>query len=260
MHFHHNYRYKRRGSGLTGILGIIGAGVLVVLAMIQPAFLTKAFLAVARPLHLVRQGVTGNVVGAIQKTKTKVELLAENERLTEELRKAEIKAGLFDEMRAVKTASRGDVTSSAQTTARVLSSPPFSLYDTLVLDVGTNDGVALQDFVVYDNTTALGVIDTVNDNTARARLFSSPGTEQSVRVGTRDFLVVARGIGGGTVQMFVLKEEAVSRGESVFLPDGMLFARVDAITQNESDAFAIVYAVVPFNLFEIRDVMVVSQY
>lgn len=259
MRFHHNYRYKRRGPGLPGILGIVGAGVLVVLAMMQPTFLTKAFLAVARPLHLVRQDATGSVADAFQKTQTKEELLVENERLAEELKKAEIKANLFDEMRGATTASRTGATSSVQMTARVLSSPPFSPYDTLLLDAGAHDGIALQDLVTYDNTVALGAVDTVNGNTSRVRLFSSPGTEQSVRVGTRDFLVVARGVGGGVVQMLVLKEEAVSRGESVFLPDGMLFARVDTIVQNESDAFALVYAVVPFNLFEVRDVVVVPR-
>ncbi len=259
MRFHHNYKYRRRGPGLPGILGIVAAGALVVLAMIQPVFITKAFLAVARPLHLVRQDVTGSVAGVFQKTQTKEELLAENARLAEELRKANLKAGLFDELRAEMLASRTDATSSPQTTARVLASPPFSPYDTLVLDAGESDGVAPEDLVTYDDIIALGVIDTVNGNTSRARLFSSPGTEQSVRVGTRDFLVVARGVGGGTVQMLVLKEEAVRRGESVFLPDGMLFARVDTVVENEADAFALVYAVVPFNLFEVRNVSIVSQ-
>lgn len=251
MRFPHNYR--RRRFNTAGLFGIGASLLLVVLAAFQPVFLTKIFLAIGRPLHLVRQDATAAAEGAFGGFASKEELIEENRRLSEELRKAEIKAELFDELRGEAYGNVGGTTT--RPTARVLSTPPFSPYDTIVLDQGADDGVAVGDAVSFDDTVALGTVDTVTDRTSRVQLYSSPGTEQSVRIGGHDFLVVARGEGGGAFQMLILKEEAVARGDSVFLPDGRLLARIEKIVPNESDAFALVYAAVPFNLFEIREVV-----
>ncbi|GMU74117.1 MAG: hypothetical protein AMXMBFR44_3160 [Candidatus Campbellbacteria bacterium] len=252
MRFPHNYR--RRRFNTAGLLGIGASLFLVVLAALTPDVLTKTFLAIGRPLHLVRQNTTAAAEGAFGGFASKEELVEDNRRLTEELRKAEIKAELFDELRGNMYAGQSGTTTLRA--ARVLSTPPFSPYDTLVLDRGSRDGVAVGDVVSFDDTVALGTIDTVTNTTSRVQLYSSPGTEQSVRIGSHDFLVVARGEGGGAFRMLVLKEEDVGRGDSVFLSDGRLMARVEKVIPNESDAFALVYAAVPFNLFEIREVMI----
>jgi cell shape-determining protein MreC len=239
-------------------MGVVALFV-VALAFIRPPFLTSIFLTIARPLHLVRQDATGSAATVFDGFRSNTKLAEENARLVDELQKAQIKAQLFDEMRKGIQENGIIATSSRGLTARVLASPPFSPYDTLVLDAGRDAGVSLSDAVSYDETVALGVIDTVVETTSRVKLFSSPGSEQSVRIGTHDFLVVAHGIGGGAFQMLVLKDEAVARGDGVYLPDGRLLARVETVTPKESDAFSLVRAVVPFNLFELSEVFITPQ-
>lgn len=258
MHFPQNY--NRHRGGTKKVVAVLFAVALVVCAVVQPVFLTKVFLSIARPLHLVRQDTVGAAAATVGEFSSRADLIGENKRLADELQKAMIKADLFDELRGSMQRKDSSATGTRTISARVLSSPPFSPYDTLIIDAGTYNGVSVNDTVVYDSTVVLGRVDTVTSTTARVELFSSPGIEQSVRIGTHNFLVSARGSGGGAFQMLVLKEEPVSRGDGVFLPDGRLLARVDAVIQDETDAFALVSAVVPFNIFEIRDVTVERNY
>ncbi len=250
----HSSRRTRVSS--TALLGA-GVGVVaLLLAVWQPPFLTKTLLALSRPFTVVRENATASVGDAVGHLQSKADVLAENERLTRALQKAEIKALLFDELREKMYAQSNRTTHAAH----ILSAPPFSPYDTLILDTGAHAGVTVGDHVSYDDTVALGVIDTVTKNTARVQLYSSAGTEQPVRVGEHDFLVTARGIGGGAFELLVLKEVGVERGDSIFTSDGHLLARVETVVPNETDAFATVYAITPFNLFEIREATIISTY
>jgi len=235
-------------------VGIIFSIILVAIGVLRPPWMSRFVLIVTRPLYILKTEVKSQSSMLITLVKSHRSMQEENERLVEELRKAEIKAQLFDELYLNSSAST--TTDIDRFSARVLSSPPFSPYDTLILDGGSLLGISEGDSVSYDGAVALGVVDLVSERTSRVRLFSSPGSEQPVRIGNGDYLVVARGVGGGAFLISVLKEEAVSRGEGVFLPDGQLIARIERVEPNETDAFVLAYAVIPVTLFEIKDVVV----
>lgn len=99
---------------------------------------------------------------------------------------------------------------------------------------------------------ALGVIDTVSKNASRVRLFSSPGYEQEVRVGTSSFIVVAHGKGGGVFEVNVPKEVAIARNDNVFLATGELVGTVKKILESDAEAFTVAQVVMPQNIFELH--------
>jgi cell shape-determining protein MreC len=66
--------------------------------------------------------------------------------------------------------------------ARVLSRPPLQVYDTLVIDVGSSDGVTLLSDVYSKNDYVVGVITRVFKNTSVVTLKSAPGEVHQIMV------------------------------------------------------------------------------
>ncbi len=240
------------------MVSVAVCAVIIILVAVQPAFITHILLVISSPFHSARQTVSANSESFFAAFVSRKALVEENTSLREDLFRAQVKSDLYDSLRreyarvSVDTSS----TTSSVLTARVLETPPFSPYDTLLIDAGTAQGVSSGDVVFFDATVALGVVDSVSKNTSRIRLFSSPGFEQEVRIGENDFLVLARGLGGGAFEVSVPKEADVSRNDNVFLVSGEILGSVKQITESDAEAFSVVRAVMPQNIFEIRTVVI----
>ena len=122
-------------------------------------------------------------------------------------------------------------------TARVLSRPPQTLYDTILIDQGTGAGVAGGDTVEYQGI-ALGKIVSAGKTSALAQLFSSPGSEEDVLVGTPGAIAIAEGLGGGAFQLSVPQDVSASQGDLVRLEGGepLLLGTVVSVSSDPSDS------------------------
>ena len=69
--------------------------------------------------------------------------------------------------------------------ASILSKPPKSLYDTLVIDAGEKNGVLVGDLVFAEGDVPLGRIESVNSGSSKVILFSSP---KYLNIAILDFL------------------------------------------------------------------------
>ncbi|MDO8523881.1 MAG: rod shape-determining protein MreC [bacterium] len=98
--------------------------------------------------------------------------------------------------------------------ARVLSRPPRTAYDTLLVDQGASAGIQVSDLAVYQGI-ALGRVASVGEESALVQLFSSAGTEADAILGTPEAIAVAHGLGGGAFEIFVPQGVSVSVGDSV---------------------------------------------
>lgn len=100
--------------------------------------------------------------------------------------------------------------------AFVLAKPPVSIYDTIILDVGENEGVKQGSIVLAPGGIALGIIETVYPSLSRARLFSSSGEVHAV-VLQGNQTVDANGAGGGILHVTVPRDFEVELGSPVTL-------------------------------------------
>ncbi len=66
--------------------------------------------------------------------------------------------------------------------ARVLSRPPVQIYDTLIIDVGSANGVTLLSKVYTKNDYVIGMVTRVYGNTSVVTLMSTPGEVHQVMV------------------------------------------------------------------------------
>ena len=149
---------------------------------------------------------------------SKKSFVKENERLRLELASFEPSLIMLDSLRKENDTLRallGRNTKERMILATVLSRPPFSPYDSLIIDIGSTDGVAVGSMVYASTDILIGDISDVYSSTAKVNLFSSPGRRFPVLVGPSAIQVEAEGRGGGNFKVTLPSEVGVEKGDPV---------------------------------------------
>jgi len=150
----------------------------------------------------------------------------------------------------------------------VLLRPPATPYDTLVIDAGQAEGVALGDIVSAGGTIVIGSVSEVYTHAARVVLYSAPGQKYdallrpSTPLGTRGTIPLAvEGQGGGSLRAQVPAGTPVSVGDFALLPGiiGGLSAKVSRVEHADGESFSTIYFSLPVDMFTLRFVEVWKQ-
>ena len=150
----------------------------------------------------------------------------------------------------------------------VLLRPPATPYDTLVIDIGGDDGVAAGDAVSAGGTTVIGTVSQVYARAARVMLYSAPGQKYdallrpSTSLGTGGMVPLAvEGQGGGSLRAHVPAGTAVSLDDVAILPGivGGRSAVVSRVEHADGESFITLYFSLPVNVSSLRFVEVWKQ-
>lgn len=148
----------------------------------------------------------------------------------------------------------------ARVLGAVLSRPPASPYDTLLIDAGSSQGVAAGDFVAAAGSALIGTVSEVYADTARVELFSSPGDTYDALLATSggNIPLSIEGQGGGSLSAKVPAATPVRAGDSASLPGilGGITARVTGVERGDSDSYATIYFSLPADVYALRYVEV----
>ena len=119
--------------------------------------------------------------------------------------------------------------------AGVLSRPPVSPYDVLVVDQGTNAG-AQEGMVAYAQGVPIGTVAEANARTSRVLLYSSPERFTEGWVGEQRLPLTLIGGGAGTFEADVARELEVAEGDMVYVPGpgALPIGRVERIESHAS--------------------------
>ena len=142
----------------------------------------------------------------------------------------------------------------------VLLRPPATPYDTLVIDIGGDDGVAAGDAVSAGGTTVIGTVSQVYARAARVTLYSAPGQKYDALLrGTVPLAV--EGQGGGSLRAQIPAGTAVSLGDVAILPGivGGRSAVVSRVEHADGESFITLYFSLPVNVSSLRFVEVWKQ-
>lgn len=122
--------------------------------------------------------------------------------------------------------------------AGVLSAPPFSPYDVLVIDKGENSGVLKGSVVYHHGNRAIGIVQKVFADTSLVTLFTSSGSQVSAYLANAKIFVHAYGMGGDVLRLSVPPDVSVNIGELVLLSGvrGGYLGRVEVIDANPARA------------------------
>ncbi len=140
----------------------------------------------------------------------------------------------------------------AVTIAGVLQRPPGTPYDTLVVDLGRQQGAVVGSLVSMGGSALVGVITEVMESASRVTLFSSPGQVHDgvLMVGEVAVAVSVEGQGGGSLRAQVPAGSGARVGDTVRLPGvGMgLVAEVRQVHARAGESFETIYFSLPADL------------
>jgi cell shape-determining protein MreC len=168
-------------------------------------------------------------------TKTKSSLLKENERLLEE--NSNLNIGMIDyqilkdENKKLKELLNVIITPSDFILSGILVKPSYSPYDTLIIDVGEEDGAFYGAKVYVNGNVPIGVIGEVYKKTSLVLLYSNPGNVTTGVIEGLNVNVDIVGRGGGNFEMAIPFELVVPFETRITLPG--IESEIIAIVEEE---------------------------
>lgn len=118
--------------------------------------------------------------------------------------------------------------------AGVLSRPPVSPYDVLIVDAGSDAGVSVGSRVDGPGGMPLGDVESVTKSSARILLYSTPGKETESWIGEARIPVTLIGEGSGAMSAVVAREAGIVVGDLVYA-SGPGALPVGSVTEVEND-------------------------
>jgi len=142
--------------------------------------------------------------------------------------------------------------------ASVLSSPPQSPYDTLVVDIGGDSGVVVGQSVRMPEGAILGYVSETYGNNSKIKLLTTSGEETSAVLERNGTVVQLIGAGGGMFEFSVPRDTEIQQGDRIVSSDlhARLVGIVGDISMRPTDAFKEALAQSPVNIFNIRYVLI----
>lgn len=178
---------------------------------------------------------------------TKSTLIKENEALRQKVAELEGVGAL--------ALSKDIEVSENMLSARVLKRPGNSPYDTILVDLGKDQGITLGQ-KVYVSDLLVGSVTGLFDSESIVTLYSAPGTQFTVLVGQEKHEAEAKGLGGGVMELLVPKGDKVAKGDKILSPENGVhfFGRVESVEVLPEDAFQRVLFRTPFNIYTLETV------
>lgn len=226
-----------------------------------PNFTRNTLFFVARPLWSLSSNVTEPFSIIKNYFVLKSKIIKENLALEEELESLRLKeldrVVLAKENQDLKS-QLGRESNTNRIISRVLSKPPRSSYDTLVIDVGSVHGIKFDSKVYSEDNVLIGLIKEVTTNTSIVELFSSGNVKQEAvltRTGA-SFTLVGRG--GANFELEVPKDTDVLWGDVFVYPSlsSSVLGSVYYIDVGSQSSFKTVYVKIPGSVFSVKWVFV----
>lgn len=178
-------------------------------------------------------------------SKESEKLIEENSRLQREVLELRAQVDAY----GIYTASVNNV-SNDRLVAKVLKRPPYTLFDTLLIDRGRIDGVD-QGMQVYIHNTLLGNVKEVFENTASVELITYPGNVLEA-IFPGNVTSEIKGIGNGAFEAAIPKDIIINKGDLVTGTDrnATLYGVIDHIEDQEGSVYRRVFIDSPFNIYK----------
>jgi cell shape-determining protein MreC len=141
--------------------------------------------------------------------------------------------------------------------AIIKEKPAETPFDTFIVDVGAEEGVAVGDNVYYGNLI-IGKVVEVGSLFAKVGLFSSPGNTFSGTVSESKIKLDAKGLGGGMFESLVPQGVNVKIGDALILPSisSKVFGIIQSIEERQSEGFKRLLFTLPVNPNQISNVII----
>lgn len=138
--------------------------------------------------------------------------------------------------------------------ASILSKPNRSIYDTIIVDVGTKQGVDINQRVFALGNIPIGKISEVYLNSSKVVLFSNREEKTEVLINGKDTYMQVVGRGGGNFEIILPKDFNLENGTEIILPGitPYVLGIVAKTISDPRDAFGKALVVSPVNIQSLK--------
>ena len=238
-------------------VGVFLAALLIFVGirLVMPHFFPSLFTSIARPFWRTQFSIES---GSLE---TPAALLADNETLRRELQAALVQGQSIQALEIENEELKsilGRASTTPYTLAAVLEKPPFSGYDSLIIDAGADQGFSSTSMVYAPGNVLIGRVSDVLGQTSKVALFSSHGQSYQVMIGPAHSPATAVGQGGGQYSAQLSRDVKVSEGDVVLAPSlsNAPFGIVTAVISDPAQPFEQILFAPPINIYELRWVLV----
>ncbi len=263
--------YKNKKTGIIGI--IISIIVLVILVLltnvemgsikgIENAF-SKLVMPMQNGLTYLKNKLAGNNAFFEDINSLKIEnenLKQKNEELEQSLRELEIIKAENATLRSYNNMSE-KYSNYTTVPAYIINKDVSNLSDTMIINVGSDDGVK-ENMPVITTEGLVGYVISTTNNTSKVNPIIDPSTSVSASISTSRDGVIVKGILGSnnTLKLMyiptdadlVLEDSIETSGIGGIYPKGILIGKISQIieSKNITDRYAIVETAVDFSKLE----------
>jgi len=158
--------------------------------------------------------------------------------------------------------SLGRLSSEPSVLASVVLRPDRTLYNSLVIDTGSKQGVKIGDIVLAYGSVAIGRVVDVRENISHVEVFSQSNSTSVFNHLPTNTHVDIMGRGGSAFEFTIQRDVEVAEGDILALPGtrGYITGLVEKISFNPTDPFQTVFGRSVVNINELRFVEVVNGY
>lgn len=181
-----------------------------------PDFFHKLFSNIFAPVLVTEEKLEEGASLASKHLVSKRSLIKENQELRNEIDK--INTMLLDfEITKTENSKLRDLVGGFDdignyNVAKVISRPPISFYDTLVVDLGEEDGIYVGQKIYVNNTIVIGEVLEVYKNSSLVSLYSTPEKETRVTILPSNTVATLVGRGGGSYEASVPRDLVITPG------------------------------------------------
>jgi len=224
--------------------------------------LSRFFTGIFRPVLSVKTNIDSNFSNTGAFIYSKKFLLLENQDLKNQLLESASKIAnyktLEDENIKLKEILNRKPETANLILASILGKSNQSIYNTLIIDMGSIAGVEKGQLVLALGNIPIGKVVEVFPKSSKVVLFSSPGESTEVVVGGGDVFMNIVGRGGGNFEMVMPRDFKIDAGAEVVLPGiyPYFVATVATIISDPRDSFSKALLVSPVNINELKFVEV----
>lgn len=231
-------RNKAKNTKTRIATGVVVLIVLLLLSSIIFPGLGKGFRTIFTPFWRLEKNSADNIGGFFASFKTKRALIAENEALKNKILEQSAAAiehqALLDENTSLKE-MLGRKQSGSYVLATILVKPGRSLYDTVVIDAGSEEGIRPEALVYAYQTVPVGTVTAVSAHSATVTLFTTSGQKTNGRIEGKNIDVELVGRGGGNFELKVPRDVTLMPDMTVLLP-GLRTSVVAVVAKSITDA------------------------
>jgi cell shape-determining protein MreC len=140
----------------------------------------------------------------------------------------------------------------------ILTKPNQSPYDTLIVDIGMEQGINQENKVYAYGTLPIGYISKAYEKNSLISLYSNPGQKTEGFINDTNISVELIGRGGGNFEMIIPMELIIENKTAIYLPGpkSEIIAIVEEIISSPSDPYKKVILRSPVNVQNLKWVQV----